>query len=243
MSGSGRPAPVAALRFESGPCIPRMGVMQPNMGKQQASSPSRSALKPPVRLSLADALFSGTQQRVLGLLFGQPERSFYAAELIALMRSGSGAVQRELARLAKSELVTVRQSGKQKHYQANPKSPIFAERCAIAQKTMGLAEPLRAALAPLAPRIRAAFVYGSVSKRQDTASSDVDLLLVSDDLSYSELYVAIEHVSQRLGRPVNPTLYTPQELARRIARGDSFIRRVLDQARIWLIGGDDALAV
>lgn len=194
-------------------------------------------------MSLTDALFSGTQQRVLGLLFGQPERSFYAAELMALVRGGSGAVQRELARLAQSELVTVRVVGRQKHYQANPESPIFAELCAIAQKTMALAEPLRAALAPLASRIRAAFVYGSVAKREDTAGSDVDLMLVSDDLSYPELYVALEALSQQLGRPVNPTLYTPQELAHRVTRGDSFIKRVLDQPKIWLIGGDDALAV
>jgi predicted nucleotidyltransferase len=177
------------------------------------------------------------------LLFGQPERSFYAAELMALVRGGSGAVQRELARLAQSELVTVRVVGRQKHYQANPKSPIFAELCAIAQKTMGLAEPLRAALAPLASRIRAAFVYGSVAKRKDTASSDVDLMLVSDDLSYPELYVSLEALSQQLGRPVNPTVYTPQEFAQRVTRGDSFIKRVVDQPKIWLIGGDDAFAV
>lgn len=214
-----------------------------NMGTSETASTPKAAALQPARLSLADALFSGTQQRVLGLLFGQPERSFYANELIALARSGSGAVQRELARLAQSELVTVRLYGKQKHYQANPHSPIFAELCGITQKTMGLAEPLRAALAPLAPRIRAAFVYGSVAKRQDTASSDVDLMLVSDDLSYPELYLAIEALSQRLGRKVNPTVYTPQELAQRIERGDAFIKRVLEQPKIWLIGGDDALAL
>jgi predicted nucleotidyltransferase len=194
-------------------------------------------------MSLADALFSGTQQRVLALLFGQPDRSFYANELIALVRGGSGAVQRELARLAQSELVTVLQSGKQKHYQANPKSPIFAELCGITLKTMGLAEPLRAALAPLAPRIRAAFVYGSVAKRQDTASSDIDLMLVSEDVSYPELFVAIEALSVQFGRKVNPTVYTPAELAQRVARGDAFMQRVVSQPRIWLIGGDDALAL
>ena len=213
------------------------------MGNDNLSSPPEIAKREPARVSLGDALFSGTQKRVLGLLFGQPERSFYAAELMTLVRGGSGAVQRELARLAQSELVAVRVVGRQKHYQANPKSPIFAELCAIAQKTMGLAEPLRAALAPLASRIRAAFVYGSVAKREDTAGSDVDLMLVSDDLSYPELFVALEALSQQLGRPVNPTLYTPQELAHRVTRGDSFIKRVLDQPKIWLIGGDDALAV
>lgn len=191
---------------------------------------------------MADALFSSTQQRVVGLLFGQPQRSYYANELISLTGSGSGAVQRELKRLVQSELVAARLIGRQKHFQANPNSPIFAELCAIASKTMGLADPLRQALAPLAQRIDAAFVYGSVAKRHDKASSDIDLMLVSDDLSYPDFFVALEAVSQRLGREVKPTIYSRVELTRRIARSDGFVKRVLAQPRIWLIGSDDELA-
>jgi len=220
---------------------PKLGMIQPNMGTKQ-KRPSAAA-KPVGRISLADALFSGTQQRVLALLFGQPDRSFYANELITLTGSGSGAVQRELARLAQSELVTVQLLGKQKHYQANPQSPIYAELCGIAQKTMALAQPLRAALAPLAERMRAAFVYGSVAKRQDTASSDVDLMLISDDLSYGELFTTLDELSNRLGRTLNPTVYTPKELAQRIKRGDSFVKRVLEQPKIWLIGDDSAIGL
>lgn len=221
---------------------PKLGMMPPEMGTTTRTS-SSSAAKPAGRISLADALFSGTQQRVLGLLFGQPERSFYANELIALTRSGSGAIQRELARLAQSELVTVRMFGKQKHYQADPHSPIYTELCGIAQKTMALAEPLREVLAPFADRIRGAFVYGSVAKQEDTASSDVDLMLISDDLSYGELFIALEELSQRLGRTLNPTIYTPKELTQRIKRGDSFIKRVLEQPKIWLIGDDSAVSL
>ena len=95
----------------------------------------------PRTISLADALFSGTQQRVLGLLFGQPERSFYATELINLAGVGSGAVQRDLASLSQSGLVTVKPVGNQKHYQANPASPIYDELCGMVRKTVGLAEP------------------------------------------------------------------------------------------------------
>jgi predicted nucleotidyltransferase len=195
------------------------------------------------RLSLADALFSGTQQRVLALLFGQPDRSFYASELIALAQGGSGAVQRELARLAQSELVTVQSSGNQKHYQANPASPIFDELCGIVRKTMGLAEPLRKALVPLAERIKVAFVYGSVAKRQDAASSDIDLMVVSDELTYADLYQALEAVSYQVGRTVNPTIYTSAELGKRLKAGGAFVKRVLQQPKVWLIGDERALAL
>lgn len=210
----------------------------PNMGTKRTPPPRKARTT-----GLGDALFSGTQQRVLAWLFGHPGRSFYANELIGLAGAGSGAVQRELARLEASGLVTARAIGNQKHYQANPAAPIYTELCGIVQKTVGLAEPLRRALAPLADRIRAAFVYGSVAKREDTASSDIDLMLISDALSYPDLYVALEAVSQSIGRSVNPTIYTPKELAVRVKRKDAFATRVLAQPRIWLIGGDDALGL
>src|SRR5688500_9817915 len=98
---------------------------------------------------LADALFAKVQQRVLGVLFGNPGRSFYANEIIARARSGTGAVQRELARLEASGLVTVNRVGKQKHYQANPASPVFDELRSLVIKTVGLVDVLRAALAPV----------------------------------------------------------------------------------------------
>src|SRR5512147_411077 len=197
----------------------------------------------PERISLADALFTGTQQRVLTLLFGQPDRSFYANELIALARAGSGAVQRELARLSKRGLPTVQVAGNQMHYQANPASPIFQELCGVVRKTMGLAEPLREALAPLTKRIDAAFVYGSVAKRSDSASSDIDVMIVSNDLTYADLYEALEAVSQQLGRKVNPTIFTPAELAKRAASGGAFVKRVLDQPKVWLKGDEHALGL
>jgi len=145
--------------------------------------------------------------------------------------------------LESSGLVTVTRVGKQKHYQANRASPIFEELCGIARKTMGLAEPLRAALAPLSKRIKAAFIYGSVAKRQDAAGSDVDLMLISDDLTYPDVYATLEAVSQQLGRKVNPTIYTAKELAQRTASGGSFVKRVLEQPKIWLLGDENALGV
>jgi predicted nucleotidyltransferase len=215
--------------------MPVLGIIIPKMGTK--------AKAPATHTSLADALFSGTQQRVLGLIFGQPQRSFYATELIGLTGGGSGAVQRELARLSQSGLVTVRPVGNQKHYQANPDSPIYGELCGIAQKTIGLAEPLREALAPLAKKIVAAFVYGSVAKRQDTAASDIDLMLISDTLGYADVFAVLEEAGARLGRPVNPTLMTRKDLAKRIAGDNAFVTRVLAQPKLWLIGSDDALAV
>ena len=214
-----------------------MGIRMPKMGT------SKNLTKLAPRGSLADALFSGTQQRVLGLLFGQPERSFYATELITLAGVGSGAVQRELASLSQSGLVTVKAVGNQKHYQANPASPIYNELCGMVRKTVGLAEPLRAALAPLARQIKAAFVYGSIAKKEDTATSDIDLMLVSDTLTFGDTILALQAATELLGREVNPNILTQQNFAKRLAEDGSFVSRVMSQPKVWLIGGEHDLTL
>ena len=188
------------------------------------------------RRSLADALFSSTQQRVLGLLFGQPERSFFAREIIELLGAGSGAVQRELKKLAESGLLEVSRVGNQKHYQANPGSPIYAELSALVRKTVGLAKPLREALEPARSTLELALVYGSVARGEEVASSDIDLLLVSDTLTLEEVYRLLAKTEQSLGRKINPTLYTPEEFHRRRHERSPFLKRVLASEPMVLIG-------
>ena len=191
------------------------------------------------RKSLADALFTTTQQRVLGVLFGQPDRSFYTSELIRMAGTGSGAAQRELARLEESGLIVSRRVGHQKHYEANAGSPLFAELRSIVLKTVALAEPLRTALKPLSSSIRAAFVYGSVAKAVDRATSDIDLLIISDSLTYGDVFGVLERVTKTLGRQVNPTVYTAAEFSKRSRQERAFVTRVLEQPKVWIIGGED----
>ncbi len=185
--------------------------------------------------ALADALFPKVRQRVLAVLFSTPDRSFYANEVIALAQSGTGAVQRELAGLSDAGLLSVSKQGNQKHYQANANSPIFAELRGLVLKTTGLADVLRAALAPLALQIDAAFIYGSIARREDTAQSDVDVMIISDTLGYGEVFGTLESAAQSLARKVNPTLYTSAEWDKRLDNDSAFVTRVWQQPKIWLI--------
>jgi len=191
---------------------------------------------------IADALFTKVQQRVLAVLFGNHERSFYGNELIALAGSGSGAVQRELAQLEAAELVTVKRVGNQKHYQANPLSPVFAELRGLILKTSGLVDVLRASLAPLAPQIEGAFIFGSVAKNKDTAQSDIDLFVITQHLTYREFFSALEPATGRLGRVVNPTVYSRIEFEKRLREGNAFVKRVMAQPKLWIIGDDSELS-
>ena len=188
--------------------------------------------------NLAGALFTPVQQRVLGLLYGQPDRRFQSAELIRLARSGTGAVHRQLARLAAAGLVTTSHAGSQKYYQANPDAPVFHELHGLIAKTVGLVEPLRQALDPLADQIVTAFVYGSVARDTDHAASDVDLMVVSDTLDHATLYEALAPAERYLARTINPTLLTTTEWQSKRERDGSFAARISKGPRLTVIGTD-----
>jgi predicted nucleotidyltransferase len=190
---------------------------------------------------LAGALLSRVQLRVLHLLIGNPDRNFHASEIIRLAESGSGAVQRELKKLAAAGIVTVTSSGNRKLYQANRQSPIFEELYGIVVKTVGLIEPLKRALKPFASKIMFAFVYGSIAKGMDTAKSDVDLMILGADLSYSDVFGALQKAERRLLRSVSPTLMTVQEWKQKLERGNSFVANILRQPKIFIAGTDDEL--
>ena len=184
--------------------------------------------------SIGDALFTKTQQRVLGLLYGKPEQSFYLNEIVRLADMGKGAVSRELAKLTKAGLLTVMRQGNQSHYQANADNPIFDELKVIVQKTFGVVGVLKRALATLLPDLEVAFIYGSLAKGSEHANSDIDVLLVGDGLSYGEVMTLLDGAEQALGRTINPTLYSSQDFAMRVEAQQSFITRLMEQPKLWL---------
>jgi predicted nucleotidyltransferase/predicted transcriptional regulator with HTH domain len=208
--------------------MPKLGAILPNMGSMEA-------------MSLSDALFSKVRQRVLALLFGQPATSFYTSEIVRSVRSGTGAVERELSRLRRSGLVSVERIGNQKHYRANRDSPIFEELQSLVIKTVGLTEPLRKSLEPYSEKIKTAFVYGSVAKGTDTARSDVDLMVIGDDLSYSDLYAAVENAENALRRKVSPLFLSTKDWQRKASTKGSFIRKVKTAPKIFIFGSEKEL--
>jgi predicted nucleotidyltransferase len=196
----------------------------------------------PHRLPPSDALFSKVQQRVLALLFGHPERSFYTSEIVRSVRSGVGAVTRELSKLERSGLVCVERIGNRKHFRANQAAPIFEELRAIVERTVGLAEPIRRSFEPYADTIKSAFVYGSVAKETDTAQSDIDLMVIGDDLNYADLYSAAQSAEGKLRRKVNPLFLSVKDWQRRASEKGSVVSRISRSPKIFIIGSEEDLA-
>lgn len=188
--------------------------------------------------SLSNALFSATQQKVLGLLYGKPDQSFYTNEIDRRAQVGKGSLMRELERLHNAGILTMNRQGNQKHYQANPECPIYVELLGIVRKTFGIAEQLRAALAPFTEHLVWAFVYGSIAKGNEHAGSDIDLMLIGENLSYGDVMEHLLPIEESLGRTINPTLYTPADWQAKKAVGNNFVVRVAQQDKIDLIGRD-----
>lgn len=186
--------------------------------------------------ALAEALFTTTQQRLLSLLYGEPDRSYYLKEILQAAGMGVGTVKRELSRMVEAGMVSQTKRGNQHHYQANKSCPIYPELAGLVRKTLGLSEALRRALSPLADRIEWAFVFGSVANGQSSEGSDVDLLVIGD-VNYDDLSLALYPAQEIIGREINPKLYRPTEWSTLSTSGDSFIRSILGNARIDLIGG------
>jgi predicted nucleotidyltransferase len=207
--------------------VPILGVIIPIMGIKS--------------IGLADVLFSKTQQRVLALFFGNPNRSYYTNEIIRLSHSGTGAVLRELEKLTSANLITLTRVGNQKLYQVNQGSPIFSELRSLVQKTFGIADIIREMLMPMFARIQIAFIYGSIAKGEDKASSDIDLMVIGNELDYPELYLLLETAQAKLGRQVNPTFYTHAEWIKKYKSGNNFINQVIKQPKILIKGSEDEL--
>lgn len=207
--------------------VPKNGLIIPIMGTSNT-------------VSLSDVLFSGVQQKVLRLLFGRPSRSFYFNEIAKLGSIASRAsLQRELERMTAVGLITKTEIGKQTHYQANSHAVIFHELRSITLKTFGLADVLRQALSQFASAIRYAFIFGSVAKDTDTATSDIDIMIIAEGLGYSELFEAFTNAEATLGRKVSPTLYSPEEFMKKLQSDNHFVTRVLNQPKIVLLGHED----
>ncbi len=204
-----------------------MGILLPIVGRQSA-------------LASTPPLFGKTRQALLALLYSRADEEHLQESLIQLAGLGRGTVQRELEFLARAGVVRRTVRGRQVYFRANPDCPIYAELRGLVGKTAGVPDTLRAALAPLAGRIRTAFVYGSVAKGTERRASDVDVMVIGD-ASFAEVADALATAQEAIGREVNPSVYAPADFRAKVAARHHFLRGVLAGDKIFLIGDEHEL--
>lgn len=187
-----------------------------------------------------DLLFSSYRRQVLGLLLLRPDDSLHVREISRLTGVPAGSLHRELRALTEAGLLLREPMGNQVRYRANRACLIYPELAEIFRKTAGLADLLREALAPLAGRITAAFVFGSLARGAETATSDVDVFVVGE-VSFAEVVAALSPLRERLGREVNPVVMTPEDFAGQRAARERFVERVMQEPKLFLRGTKDDL--
>ena len=216
--------------------IPKMGGIIPNMGGRNMSAKTSKADYP--SLGIATSLFSEVQLKVLALLFGQPNRKFQMSEIISLANSGVGAVHRIITRLVKSGLVNEDIIGRTKFYHANAESPVFQELYGIVIKTVALTIPLQSALTPYMNTIYSAFVYGSIARGTDNASSDIDIMIIGKELRYTDILNAFQPVENNIKRTISVKIFSRKEWKSKVEGQNPFVTRVLNQPKIFLKGSE-----
>ena len=173
-------------------------------------------------LSALDSLFPSVRQSVLAATLTRPEKWWYLSELAEFLHKRPSSLQRELSSLEQSGILQQRKDGRRTYFKAETRSPIFRELRSIFEKTAGLIPTLRHALRPFDDKIICAFVYGSVARREEHATSDVDLMVIGD-VGLAELAPPLRKAEKRLGREVNVTNYSVDEFRKKVAQNDHFV--------------------
>jgi len=189
---------------------------------------------------LCSGLFGKTRQAVLALLYGQADTSFYTKQVLDAVKTGRGTVQRELKNLTDTGIIIREVQGRQVYYRANEKCPIFNELKSIVRKTFGVADVLRQSLAPKADKVRLAFIFGSVARSADDRRSDIDVIVVGE-ISFGDVVSLLSPAEEKLGREVNPVVYPIAEFKKKVKEDHHFVKTLLEDEKIFLIGDEDEL--
>ena len=190
---------------------------------------------------MCKGLFGKTRQSVLALLYGRTDSSFYTKQILDIVKTGRGTVQRELLNLTDAGIITREVEGRQVYYQANEKCPIFNELKNIVRKTFGIADIIRQSLVSVSEYIQAAFIFGSIAKSTDDRRSDIDLMVIGE-ISFGDVSSLLHEAEEKLSREINPVVYPMAEFKEKVKEDHYFVKKVLEGEKIFLIGDDSELA-
>jgi DNA-binding transcriptional ArsR family regulator len=190
---------------------------------------------------LLNALFPRTRQAILSATLLRPERSWYLRDLARQLGVVPSSLQRELAALVAAGILTRRRDGNRTYYQAERACPIYPELRTILEKTSGLTDIIAEVLRPFAAKIDWAFVYGSVAREQEQTTSDVDVLVIGG-VGLAEVAPALRQAERRLERPVNAAVYSRAEFTTKWRAGQHFVRTVMAQPKVMILGDANELA-
>jgi predicted nucleotidyltransferase len=192
------------------------------------------------RSPILAALFPETRSKVLGAMLLRPEKDWYLTELAAFLHTQPSSLQREMDALSRAGILKQWRDGRRVYVKPDTDSPVFPDLKSLLEKTMGIVPVLQQELKSFGDRIPLAFLYGSIARSEERSKSDVDLMVVGS-VGLSELVPMLRRVERKLGRPLNPTVFSSREFARKVRSGDHFLSTVLQDAKLFVKGSEHEL--
>ena len=187
-------------------------------------------------MDLSELFLSKSRAAVMLHLFGLNSRKDHMRSLQRASGLSMGAIQKEVDRLIKLDLILSERDGNRRYLQANVDHPLYKDLRNIVIKTSGLVDVLRNALGD--DGIDFAFVFGSLARGEERSHSDIDLFIIGT-IGLREVAKRLMEKTDVLGREVNPHVYPPKEFLKRLKKKDSFIRRVVDGDKLFIVGDED----
>jgi predicted nucleotidyltransferase len=189
---------------------------------------------------MLNSLLTKTKQKILGPVFLNSDREFYLREITRMTGVSHGTLHRELKTLVSDGILNSRKQGNQVFYSVNKENPIFAELKGIVLKTFGIIDILQTVIKPFKKKIKVGFIYGSIARGEDTARSDIDVMIIGE-ITFLETAEAFEKAEKSLGREINPTIYPISEFRTKVKEDNHFINSILNSQLIFFAGSIDDL--
>ena len=188
---------------------------------------------------LSEILSSKIRADIFRLFFGVSDNELHMREIERRSGYAIGTIQTELRKLLRLDLVNKRKDGNRTYYRANKDHPLFLDIQRLVLKTVGLVDILQNKLTK-SQEITIAFVFGSIARQEEMAGSDIDLVVIGH-LGLREITGLLSGLTEKVGREINPHVFSVKEFKKRIARKEHFITQVLDEPKIFIFGNENEL--
>ena len=177
---------------------------------------------------------SEARVKVLSLFMLNAGSEYYLREIAQRTGLAVRSVQRAVEDLSEIGILHRERRGNSVYFRLNGENPIVPDLKAVFLKTIGLGDLIREALAG-EQQIAVAFIYGSVAKGEETATSDIDLALIGAAWP-RDLTATLSDLERDVGREINASVFTLDEWRTRLEAGDHFVTTLLREPKIILIG-------
>ena len=190
--------------------------------------------------NLSDIITSKVRIKILELFFSNLKELYHVRGIVREIKEEINAVRRELTKLEGDGILRKEPRGNRIYYSLRPEHAFYGDLVSIVAKTTGLGKSLIDNKNKLGKATIIMFSGRFVRRKDRKRDEDVDILIVGD-VVLPELASLIRVEESKLGREINYTVMSRDELEFRKKRRDPFLLGILAGGRVMIIGDEEDL--